>query len=552
MFEILIKKRMRRFHSLPKVVLLLVAIFLTTALYSQSESFKTGKNLEIQYNILNSLNSTYVDSIEVDKLLEKGINAMLSSLDPYTEYLPEEDNDETFELMRTATYGGIGSLIKKVDSLGVVISQPYLNSAAAKNGLEPGDIILKINGEDTKPMTADEASTKMKGQPGTDVTFLIKKARTQKEVEVTITRARIHIPDVSYSGLLSNNIGYIKIDGFTQNGWIDVKNAFLDLRSKGIKKLVLDFRGNGGGIMEEAVNIMSLFIPKGSVVVSAKGRVPEANFTYKTDKEPIDTLMPILVMVNSGSASASEIVAGAFQDLDRGIIMGTRTFGKGLVQSFRPVGYGGKLKLTTSKYYTPSGRCVQAIDYSNRNEDGSVGTVPDSLKNAFKTKNGRTVYDGGGITPDKIIESKKYSRQAVSLILNDITGDYSNQYYSKNLKIASPDKFELTDQEYADFVKYAAAREWDSRSSALTYIDQMLKTAKEEGLYEINKNEFDALEKKLSISKSEMLDVKKEEIKPIIEEEIAQKYYFVQGKVESMLRNDTQLKNAIIEWEKQF
>lgn len=531
-------------------VALLSALVVTVEAKGQSNHFKTGKNLEIQYNILKELNESFVDTIDMEKLINAGILSMLESLDPYTEYLSDDDDDnDTFELMRTATYGGIGSLIKKIDSLGVVISQPYWGSPAVKFGLEPGDIILKINGADVKPLTADECSARMKGQPGTEVTFLVRKVRSGKEEEIKVTRDRVHIPDVSYSGLLQDATGYIKLDAFTEGGARDVKKSLLELKKKGMKRLVLDLRGNGGGIMEEAVNILALFLPKGTEVVSAKGRVPEANFTFLTTTEPVDTLMPLMVLVNSGSASSSEIVAGALQDLDRAVILGTRTYGKGLVQAFRSVGYNGKLKLTTSKYYTPSGRCVQAIDYSNRNSDGSVGQVPDSLKKEFKTKLGRPVFDGGGITPDIEIKGEQYSRPAVSLVLNDILGDYAIQYYAKNTKIAPATEFKLTDPEYSDFVKYAAARDFDSRSGALALVDQMLKVAKNENIYEMNKTEFDALEKKLAISKEEMLKVKKDEFQPLLEEEIAQKYYFTAGRIESILRNDKQLQKAVETWD---
>ena len=535
--------------NLLKGVVALTLSFLSTKALAQSENFKAGKSLEIQYNILNALNSVYVDSVDTEKLINTGINAMLYSIDPYTEFLPEEDNDETFDMMRTATYGGIGSLIKKIDTLGVLISQPYLGSPAVEYGLEPGDVIVEIDGVDVTPLTADECSSRMKGQAGTNVKFLVKKARTGELKEFNITRARVHIPDVTYFGKLNDTTGYIKLDAFTEGGSKDVKDALLSLKEQGANRLVLDLRGNGGGIMQEAVSILSLFLPKETEVVSAKGRALEANFTYFTESEPIDTLMPLMVMVNSGSASASEIVAGAIQDLDRGSIMGTRTYGKGLVQAFRPVGYNGKLKLTTSKYYTPSGRCVQAIDYSNRNEDGSVGVVPDSLKKEFKTRLGRSVYDGGGITPDNEIKSISYSRPALSLVLNDILGDYAIKYYAQNNKIAPASEFKLTDSEYEKFVEYAAAREFDIRSGALTYVDEMIKIAKREGDYENNKAEFEALEKRLNISKEEVLKVKQEEVQPLLEEAIVQKFYFDSGRIESMLRNDTQLKEALVEWD---
>ncbi len=541
--------KMKICSSLPFSLFALAGLlFVPSFANAQSEDFKTGKTLEIQYNILKELKHKYVDTIDAEKLLNVGIAAMLESLDPYTEYLPEDDNEDVYEMIRSASYGGIGSLIKKVDTLGVVISQPYLGSPAVKYGLEPGDVILEIDGVSVLPLTADECSKRMKGQPGTDVKFKIRKGRTGEVTDVKVTRDRVHIPDVSYSGLLDNNIGYIKIDGFTDNGWKDVRSSLIKLKEDGAKKIILDLRGNGGGIMEEAVNIVSLFVPKGTEVVSAKGRAAESNFVYKTQNEPVDTLIPLMVMVNSGSASSSEIVAGAIQDLDRGVVMGTKTYGKGLVQAFAPTGYNGKVKITSSRYYTPSGRCVQAIDYSNRNQDGSVGVVPDSLKKAFKTKLGRTVYDGGGITPDSVIASKQYSRPALSLVMNDILGDYANIYYAKNLKIKAPKDFELSGAEYEDFVKYASATDFDSRSTALTYIDQMLKSAKQENLYEVNKNEFDALEKKLKVSKEQMLRIKMDEIKPLLEEEIVQKYYFVPGRVESILKTDNQLKEAISKW----
>lgn len=528
----------------------MAALLFSFALKAQSKDFKTAQALEIQYNILNELKSRFVDSIDTQKLINIGINAMLESLDPYTEYIPAED-DEELELMTTATYGGIGSIIKKVDSIGVIISQPYLGSPAIKYGLEPGDVIIKINGEDVAPLTADQCSSKMKGQPGTDVLFTVKKGRGGEIREYTITRERIHIPDVSYSGIISPKYagnkkrGYIKLDSFTVNGSKDVKEALIKLKAEGAEEIILDLRGNGGGLMDEAIKIVSLFVPKGTLVVSQKGKDEKDNYEYKTMDEPVDTLIPLMVMVNSGSASSSEIVAGAIQDLDRGTIVGTRTFGKGLVQAMRPVGFDGTVKLTIAKYYTPSGRCVQAIDYSNRNSDGSVGAVPDSLKKPFLTKNGRTVYDGGGITPDTLITLPQYSRVALSLVMNDILNDYALKYYASNNAIAPAGEFELTDAEYDEFVKYAAGREFDCRSAAQVQFEQMIKSAKAEDFYEINKSEFDSLSNKLSISKEEMLRLKKNEIKPLLEEEIAAKYHFTPGRIESIIRNDEQLHKAL-------
>lgn len=529
-----------------KIFAAILAIAAMTAVSgnAQSGNFKTGKALEVQYNILKELSVAFVDTVDIEKLTTIGIDAMLRSLDPYTEYIPDE-NEEDLEMMRTGAYGGIGSVIRKIDSVGVLISQPYIGSPALKYGLEPGDIILEIDGASVLPLAADECSSRMKGQPGTQVKFLVKKGRTNQTEEIVVTRERIHISDVSYSGILRDSIGYIKHDSFTEGGHRDFRKAFTELKANGAKHLIIDLRSNGGGLVDEAVKILSLFLPKGTTVVTAKGRTPQSEFAMKTETEPLDTLIPITVLVNSGSASASEIVAGAIQDLDRGTIAGTRTYGKGLVQGFRPVGYNGNLKLTTAKYYTPSGRCVQAIDYSNRNSDGSVGYVPDSLKKEFKTLKGRTVYDGGGITPDTLIKSETYSRPAYSLVANDIFGEFAIEYYKKHPQIAKASEFALTDAEYEEFVKFAATKEFDSRSSAQAQLDQMLKSAKSEDLYEPYKAEFDALEKKLSISKEEMLRVKKAEFKPLLEEEIVYKYYCAPGRIESIIRNDVQLHKTL-------
>lgn len=527
------------------VTALFGSLLLPVSITAQSADFNMARSLEIQNNILKELVNGFVDSVSVEKLVNTGINAMLGSLDPYTEYIPEED-EKNIELLTTATYGGIGAMIKKLDTTGVIISQPYLGSPAVKYGLEPGDVILEIDGEDVMPLNAEECSSRMKGEPGTSVRFLVRKGRSGKTAEIEVVRERIHIPDVSYSGILKDTIGYIKIDGFTVNGSEDVRKAVVSLKEKGARRLILDLRGNGGGLLDEAVDIVSLFVPKGTLVVTQKGRANVgADMEYRTKKEPVDTLIPLMVLVNSGSASSSEIVTGAVQDLDRGLVAGTRTYGKGLVQAIRPVGYNGTMKMTIAKYYTPSGRCVQAIDYSHRNSDGSVGYVPDSLKKAFRTRLGRTVYDGGGITPDSVIASDQYSRIAISLVMNDIINDYAIKFYSEHDSIPPVMDFSLTDEQYGDFVKYAVSREFDSRSGAQVLMEDLLKSARQEELDEYIKAEAEALKAKLSISKKQMLLLKKEEIRSLVEEEIANKYYFTPGRVEAIIKSDSQLQKAV-------
>lgn len=523
---------------------LLISISFCLSAYSQSQNFKIAKALETHNNILRVLEGNFVDSVNVETLINKGVAAMLSYLDPYTEYFPYEERED-LDMLSTATYGGVGAVIKKIDSLGVLINQPYKNSPAVKYGLLPGDIILEINGLSTLPLSANECSKRMRGQAGTDVKFLVKKGRGGDVVEVNLTRERVHIPDISYHGIILDSIGYIKMDGFTLNGGDDVRAAVKSLKEEGAKKIILDLRSNGGGLINEAVDVLSAFLPRGTLVVSSKGRMPHANAKYYTAKEPIDTNIPLMVMISSSSASASEIVAGAIQDLDRGIIVGSRSYGKGLVQSFSDTGYGGKIKYTIAKYYTPSGRCIQAIDYSNRNEDGSVGFIPDSLKKSFKTKNGRTVYDGGGIAPDYEIKSTPYSRPAVSLILSDIANEYAIKYFNTHNEISDIANFELSDSEYDEFVNFAITKKFDMRNEAEVFFDRMVIEAKRDGLYDNNREKFEELEKGVKLSKEQMLRLKKEECKEILEADIIEKFYFTEGRVEYLVSKDELLLKAV-------
>lgn len=534
-----------------KYLLAAIAVFAFSPAFAQSAGFRLGKWTEIQNAIIKELNRSYVDSLPIDRIQRAGVDAMLESLDPYTMYVPEEDNED-FEFMIGKTYGGIGAIIYKPDTeSNVIINEPYADSPAANAGLRCGDEIVTIDGKTVKGLKADEATSRMKGNPGTTVVFGVKKAfggdgwKQGDTVEVRIVRQRIHLPDVEYAGMLNDTTGYILQTGFTERVSEDVRNAYLKLKAQGMKKLVLDLRGNGGGLLQEAVNIVSLFVPKGSVVVSSRGNENHPEEVFRTMREPVDTEIPIVVLVDSGTASSSEIVSGAFQDLDRATILGSRTYGKGLVQSVRPLPYNGQLKVTTAKYYTPSGRCIQAIDYSHRNEDGSVGHIPDSLTKEFRTAHGRPVRDGGGITPDDTLTFRSYSRLVYSLVLGGIVDQYALDYGRRHESIAALDDFHFSDADYEDFIQFAMGKKFDYRSGARALYDQMKRELDRDGMSDSMKDEIEALGKKLEIEKRDFLLLKKDEIIPFIEEEIAVRYYFQEAGVKVRLRYDTALKEAL-------
>ena len=514
------------------------------SLYAQSQSFKLGQWAEIHNSILKELNRSYVDSLPVDRIMRAGVDAMLEELDPYTVYVPEEENED-LQMMLSKTYGGIGAIIHKKKEENVVINEPYAGSPAQKYGLQCGDEIIEIDGVPTKGLETKESSDRMKGKPGTTVVFKIRKVRTGDTLLVPVVRERIHFPDIEYAGMLDDTTGYILQSGFTENVSGELRARFQDLKKQGMKRLVLDLRGNGGGLMSEAVNIVSLFVPKGTVAVTSRGNAPESHREYRTTTEPVDTEIPIIVMIDSGSASSSEIVAGALQDMDRAVIMGKRSYGKGLVQSIRPVAYDGQMKVTTAKYYTPSGRCVQAIDYSNRNEDGSVGHIPDSLTKEFRTASGRIVRDGGGITPDVDIDFKDYSRLVYSLVLGGVLDQYVIDYCRRHDSIPAVDDFHFSDADFEDFITFAKTQEFDYRSSAKTYFDQMKKELRKDGLEETMSAELAALDKALEMDKERFIRLKKDEIVPFIEEELATRYWFQEAGVKVRLRYDEQLKKAL-------
>ena len=523
-----------------------MAFFAVQTASAQSRGFKLGQWSEIYNSVVKELNKSYVDSLPVDRMMRASIDAMLKELDPYTIYIPEEENED-LQMMLSNTYGGIGAIIHKPEGSNVTINEPYANSPAFKAGLRCGDEIVAIDGVQTKDLKIKESTDRMKGKPGTTVVFTVKNGLTGEIVEVPVLRERIHMPDVEYAGMLDDTTGYILQSGFTENVSADIRTKVLDLKKQGMKRLVLDLRGNGGGLMGEAIKIVSLFVPKGTLVVSARGNDAALSQEYHTQGEPIDTELPIVVLIDSGSASASEIVAGAIQDHDRGIIIGTRSYGKGLVQSIKPLAYNGQMKVTTSKYYTPSGRCVQAIDYSHRNEDGSVGYIPDSLITEFKTASGRIVRDGGGITPDITIKAQEYSRLVYSLVLGGVLDQYVIDYCKRHAQLPAVDDFHYTAEDYEDFIRFALTQEFDYRSSAKTYYDQMKKELERDGLADAMKDQLDALEKSLEIEKEQFLRLKMEEIIPFIEEELATRYWFQEAGVKVRLRYDEQLKKALVQ-----
>lgn len=496
-----------------KIQILLIAtvtILAGQAAMAQSRDFKLGQWTEIHNGIIKELSRSYVDSLPVDKMMREGVDAMLEQLDPYTVYIPEEENED-LQMMLSKTYGGIGAIIHKKKEENVIINEPYFGSPAHKYGLQCGDEIIAIDGAPTKGLETKESSDRMKGKPGTTVIFTVKKVRSGDTLDIPIIRERIHFPDIEYSGMLDDTTGYILQSGFTEGVAQQLKDRFLDLKGKGMKRLVLDLRGNGGGLMSEAINIISLFVPKGSLAVSSKGKTEESRKEFHTQTEPIDTQIPIIVMVDGGSASASEIVSGGLQDLKRAVIMGKTSFGKGLVQSIRPLPYNGQMKITTAKYYTPSGRCVQGV----------------------------------GVKPDVEIDVPSYSRLVYSLVLGGVIDQYVIRYAREHESIAPVDEYHFSDEDFEDFIDFAKTQDFDYRSSAKATFDKMKEELKEDGLAEVMSDELNALEKALEMDKERFIRLKKDEIIPFIEEEIATRYWFQEAGVKIRLRYDKQLKEAL-------
>ncbi len=536
-------RNMKRFRI---SIFIIAFTFLTFSSFSQKNDndFEISKNLEIFTTLYKQLHLNYVDPINSGDLMKKGIDAMLDDLDPYTNYIPESEIED-YRLMTTGQYGGVGALIHQ-NGNDIVISEPYEGFPANKAGLIPGDRILEINKKSTKGKTVSDISSILKGQPGTTLTLLIERNGESKPIEKTLTREEIKIDNIPFYGALSNDVGYIKLNGFTQNAGNEVREAFLKMKEKNnIKYLILDLRGNGGGLLNEAVNIVNIFTEKSQLVVSTKGKVEERNYSHKTANAATDLTIPLIILVDRNSASASEIVSGAIQDLDRGIIIGQKTYGKGLVQNIFPLSYNSQVKITVAKYYIPSGRCIQAIDYTHRNEDGSAGKIADSLKTAFKTKNGRTVYDGGGIEPDVPLKPEILSNLTISLITKYLIFDYANKYRQSHPTIASAKDFTITDSIFEDFTRFLSGKDYDYVTKSEKNLKELKDIAVNEKYFDAIKNEYEALKEKLIHDKNSDLKKNKEEIKVLLKGEIVNRYYYQKGRIEASLSDDPEIAKAI-------
>ncbi len=531
------------------IALCLAATTYTAAAQNERDhNFDVAKNLNIFNAIYKNLDMMYVDTLNANQTVGTGVNAMLKALDPYTVYYPE-DKVKDLKFMITGKYGGIGAIIKYNSQLKrVIIEEPYENMPAAEVGLKKGDIILAIDNEDMTKKDQSYVSDHLRGDPATSFILQIKRPSTGKVMKFKVTRKAIQSPAVPYYGMQPNNVGYINLSGFTENCSREVRRAFLDLKQKGMKSLVFDLRGNGGGSESEAVSIVNMFVPKGKLIVSNRGKLQRSNHEYRTTVEPIDTVMPIVVLVDGNSASASEITCGSLQDLDRAVVLGTRTFGKGLVQMTMDLPYNTALKLTTAKYYIPSGRCIQAINYKHGN-GGTTEQVPDSLTKLFHTANGRPVRDGGGILPDVVVKADSLPNIAFYLAgirdSNELLLNYQLDYIAKHPTIAQPEDFTLTDAEYNEFKQRVLNSKFTYDRESEKFLKELVKLAKFEGYYDDAKTEFDALEKKLSHNIAKDLDINKDAVKRLIIDGIIPTYYFQKGRIRHSLVDDKQMKEAL-------
>jgi carboxyl-terminal processing protease len=507
------------------------------------DMFQIAKNLEVFTALYKEVNINYVDEINSAKMLKTGADAMLDGLDPYTEFVPESEIED-YKLHYVSTqYGGIGTTIFSRNG-NVYVSEVFEGFPAQKADVRPGDQIMKINGIDLNSKNSDDVSQLLKGSKGAEIKLLVKRGDGQPK-EIALIRDEIKQPNVSYYGMVDGNMGYIKLDRFLENSGDEVTDALTALKKKNPDGIILDLRSNGGGILQEAVKIVNLFVPKGVEIVSQRGKVKEKNFTYTTTSDPLEPNLPLVVLVNSRSASASEIVAGSLQDMDRAVIIGQRSYGKGLVQQTFPLPYNSLVKITIAKYYVPSGRCIQALDYTHRKDDGSVVKVADSLMHEFKTKDGRSVYDGSGIYPDVFVKQDRFASITSSLVSKLLIFDYANLYREKHSKIADPSTFTLSDGDYNDFVKYLADKNYSYSSTAEKLMDQVKIESTKEKQFDQVQPEYDALKAKLAESKKNDLQLHKDEIKQLLENEIVSRYYFEKGRYQANFKHDKELAEAV-------
>jgi|APIni6443716594_1056825.scaffolds.fasta_scaffold04180_2 carboxyl-terminal processing protease len=529
------------------IVIMSVFLAITPAstLKAQTSSdFEISKNLEILTSLYKELNINYVDGANPSELMKTGIDAMLDKLDPYTVFIPESEIED-YRFMTTGEYGGIGSLIHKQGDF-IYISEPYENSPAHKAGLKAGDKILKINDKNASSKSVEDVSAVLKGQPGTSFKLVVERNGESKPLTFDIIREKITVDPVPYYGMIGGGIGYIKLNSFTQTSSAEVKKAFIDLKTKNsLTSLVLDLRDNGGGLLNEAVNIVNIFVKKNELVVSTKGKQKDKNRSYQTTMEPVDVNLPLVVLVNGNSASASEIVAGALQDLDRAVIVGRRTYGKGLVQNVFPLSYNTQVKITVAKYYIPSGRCIQEIDYAHKNTSGSSDQIPDSLITAYKTLHGRTVYDGKGIAPDVATDTSKLSTVSYNLITKYVIFDYATSYAATHPTIESAGKFKLSDAEYDDFIAFTEKKGFEFKTVAERELETVRKAAVYENCWDDIKSQYDSMQEAIAMHKKKDLIDNKPEILEILQQEIVSRYYYQKGRIESTLSNDPELNSAI-------
>ncbi|MEY3648436.1 MAG: hypothetical protein RLZ13_1321 [Bacteroidota bacterium] len=496
--------------------------------------FAIAKSIDIFAALIRELDTYYVDQIDPEKLLTVGIQAMLEELDPYTEYIPEEESDD-FRMLTTGEYAGVGALIGNRGEGNIVI-MPYTGFPAQNAGMRIGDLLLKVDSIAVLKKTTSEVSELLKGPANTGVTVTVK--RGEDTLQFSLNRKKISLKNVPFYGKLDEKTGYIKLADFTTNASAEVRNALVSLKAQGATQLVLDLRDNPGGLINEAVEIVNLFIPKGREVVKTIGKLQQVNYTYKTNKTPVDTKIGVIVLINERSASAAEIVAGALQDYDRAVLLGQKSFGKGLVQTTLPLSFNAQIKVTTAKYYIPSGRCIQAIDYAKSREDGSAGTVPDSLRKAFKTANGRVVLDGAGIEPDEKVTEKGYAPISYTLVAGNHVFDYATTYFYKHPTLASPSAFQVTEEVYADFKKFLVGKEYDYTTYTEKSVQDMEKYLAKESYFDEVKAQLEQIKSKVNHSKENDLDTHQKEIKKILGEEIVSRYYFQEGMIEASLQGD--------------